>query len=353
MIPAFGSADQVDCMVGFFSSAILASLAPGLATYLRRPDHKFRLVISPILSNDDQKAIEEGVKSIDQVVTELMEQAFITVDLLQQHTLKCLSHLLRNGQMEIKIAVMEDALFHPKVWLFRSQGDLLAAHGSSNVTHAGIRKNIEQVATSKSWEDATQRFTTNEFSEEFARLWENRQEHCIVVPMPDAVRENMLQSYGSAAAPTEDDLRDLYARARQVTEPPPDPIILPVAQFAIPAELHYTDGPFQHQGQAVDAWCGAGFRGVLEMATGSGKTITSMIGAHRLFETRKPLLIVVAAPYVPLIQQWCDEIAPFGLTPTNLTILGGVQKRASELQKIRRRLRTGLDSFAALVRTSC
>jgi hypothetical protein len=37
LIPAFGVADRVDCMVGFFSSAILAALAPGLATYLERP----------------------------------------------------------------------------------------------------------------------------------------------------------------------------------------------------------------------------------------------------------------------------------------------------------------------------
>jgi hypothetical protein len=40
LIPAFGVADRVDCMVGFFSSAILASLAPGLATYLQRPQQK-------------------------------------------------------------------------------------------------------------------------------------------------------------------------------------------------------------------------------------------------------------------------------------------------------------------------
>jgi hypothetical protein len=191
LIAAFGVADQVDCMVGFFSSVILAALAPGLATYLNRLDHKFRLVISPILSSDDHKAIEEGVKSIDEVVKEIIEEALITADLLQQYTLKCLSHLLRSGQMEIKIALMEDALFHPKVWLFRGQGNILAAHGSSNVTQAGIRRNIEQVATSKSWEDSTQRFTTNECSEEFARLWENREEHCIVVSMPDAVRETL------------------------------------------------------------------------------------------------------------------------------------------------------------------
>ena len=43
--------------------------------------------------------------------------------------------------------------------------DVLAAHGSSNVTYAGIRKNVEQVATSKSWLDPTQRFTTDKLKD--------------------------------------------------------------------------------------------------------------------------------------------------------------------------------------------
>ena len=85
------------------------------------------------------------------------------------------------------------------------------------------------------------------------------------------------------------------------------------------------------------------------MATGSGKTITSMIGAHRLYEENNPLLMVVAAPYVPLIEQWCDEIAPFGLKPANLTTAGSAAKRASELQKLNRRLRTGSSDAEVVV----
>jgi superfamily II DNA or RNA helicase len=352
LIPSFAVANQVDCMVGFFSSAILASLAPGLATYLERPDHKYRLVISPLLSSEDCKAIEEGTCTVEEVVNGIFEKATVTVDLLQEHTLKCLSHLLRRGQIEIKIAVMEDALFHPKVWLFRSGDDLLAVHGSSNVTYAGIRKNVEQIATSKSWLDATQRFTTDKLSMEFSDLWHNKQEHCIVIPIPDAIREKLVRTYHSSVVPTEGDLRDLYTRARGLMEPPQEPYEappLPAAPFAIPAGMQYMDGPFRHQGEAVEAWCGTGYRGVLEMATGSGKTITSMIAAHRLYEQHKPLLIVVAAPYVPLVEQWCDEIALFGIKPVNLTIVGGAQKRASVLQKLRRRLRTGLSETEVVV----
>ena len=41
LIPGFQSATHVDCMMGFFSSEILVSLAPGLATFINRADEKF------------------------------------------------------------------------------------------------------------------------------------------------------------------------------------------------------------------------------------------------------------------------------------------------------------------------
>ncbi len=351
LIPGFKAAGKVDCMVGFFSSEVLASLAPGLATYIEGSESSFRLIISPILRAEDQAAIEDGLRSAEEVADRILEDLTVTEDLLQRHTLKCLSWLLREGRIEIKVALMKDALFHPKVWLFENDGDVVAAHGSSNMTYAGIRKNIEQIAISRSWQDPNQRYITDKLGYEFGRLWENKDDSCIVIAMPEAVRQRLLCTYSSETPPTEDDLRALYGRATGFAEEPEsyEPAPVPTTGFAIPDWLRYEDGPFEHQGKAVIAWCEAGYRGVLEMATGSGKTITSMIGAHRLYDGHKPLLIVVAAPYVPLIEQWCDEIVPFGLKPVNLTTARGAAKRAIELQKLKRRFRTGLSDVEAVV----
>ena len=123
----------------------------------------------------------------------------------------------------------------------------------------------------------------------------------------------------------------------------------PTDRFSVPTGLQFEDGPFAHQGQAVKAWCDAGYRGVLEMATGSGKTIAAMIAANRLYADREPLLIVVAAPYVPLIQQWCAEIRPFGISPVNLTTAPGPRGRARELGRIRRQLRHSNGGAQAVV----
>lgn len=347
LIPGFSAADRVDCMVGFFSSEVLGELAPGLATYIANSENSFRLIISPLLRSEDKAAIEDGLRSAEEVAEEILVNLTVTEDLLQQHTLKCLSWLIREGRIEIKVALMKDALFHPKVWLFKNLGDVVVAHGSSNVTYSGIRKNIEQVAISRSWQGSDQCYTTDKLGNEFDHLWENKNDSCTVITMPDAIRQHLLRIYGSESPPTEDDFRALYRRAVCTAEEPT--VYKPKTEFVIPSWLRYEDGPFEHQGKAVNAWCEAGYRGVLEMATGSGKTITSMIGAYRLFEEYKPLLIVVAAPYVPLIEQWCDEIKPFGLNPVNLTVVGSTVKRSKELERLKRRLRLGLSKVEAVV----
>ena len=351
LIPAFQAAGKVDCMVGFFSSEVLASLAPGLATYISDSENKLRLIISPLLRAEDKTAIEDGLRPVDEVADQILEDLTVTVDLLQHHTLKCLSWLLRAGRVEIRIALMKDALFHPKVWLFENDDDLVAVHGSSNMTYAGIYKNIEQIAISRSWQDSNQHYIAHKLQYEFARLWDNKDDSCVVIGLPEVIRQRLLRAYSNDSPPTEDELRSLYGRATGIAEDPEpfEPVPVQPARFAIPDWLEFEKGPFEHQAQAVEAWGDAGYHGVLEMATGSGKTITAMIGAHRLYKKNKPLLIVVAAPYVPLIDQWCDEIAPFGLKPINLTTAGNASKRASELQKLRRRLRTGLSDVETVV----
>ena len=121
--------------------------------------------------------------------------------------------------------------------------------------------------------------------------------------------------------------------------------------LVVPPMLVYRDGDYAHQGRAVDSWCAAGFRGILEMATGSGKTITAMIAAKHLHEHHAPLLVVISAPHLPLIDQWCEEVRPFGITPVNLSTASGPAARRKMVAKCRRRLRHHLSDVEVLVAT--
>ena len=355
LIPCFQTATAVDCMMGFFSSEILVSLAPGLATFLNTSDESLRLIISPLLRAEDKTAIEEGIISPEKIASETLVDVIVTEDLVEQHTLKCLSWLLRKERIKIKIALMKDALFHPKVWLFHQTNDVIAVHGSSNMTYAGIQKNIEQISISKSWDGANQSYITERLRTQFLQLWANEDDACNVVSMPKAIEENLLKTYRSDTPPTEADLGTLY---HQIKHPPTTYEVRKSTKpsFTVPSYLQFEEGPFEHQGKAVKAWCEAGYQGILEMATGSGKTIAAMICAHRLYRAEKSLLIVVAAPYIPLIQQWCDEVSPFGLRAVNLTETNGAKGRAAELGRLKRRLRFGSSKVEIVIvthRTLC
>ena len=351
LIPCFAAATNVDCMVGFFSSEALVSLAPGLATFINRSDGHFRLIISPVIGAADWDAIEAGVMSPETVANDFLDRLVITKDAIQRFTLECLTWMIREGRIKIQIALVKNGIFHPKVWLFHgTDGLMVTAHGSSNLTDAGIRKNVEQIAVAKSWDALNDAYTANALDRQFDELWEHSTEGCVVLDLPDAVRERLVQTYDSDSPPQESDLNSLFQRASMIRSPNGKAAIQrDSADFVIPTGLRYQDGPFAHQGQAVDAWVEAGHSGILEMATGSGKTITAMICAHRLFELTNPLLIVVSAPYVPLVQQWCDEIIPFGIEPVNLTIAGGPRGRARILGRLRRRLKSGSRGVEVIV----
>ncbi len=351
LIPCFQSAGSVDCMMGFFSSEILVSLAPGLATFINSAEGKLRLIISPLLRTEDRDAIANGIASPEDIANATLENFVVTENAIAQHTLKCLSWMLRSGRLEIKIVLMKDALFHPKVWLFRRGDDVIAAHGSSNMTYAGVQKNIEQMSISKSWADTNQQYIAEKLCDQFRELWGNQDTNCTVVSIPEALKENLLSTYNPVLPPTEEEFHTLREQACDLDR---DRSSRPT--FTIPRHLRFEEGPFEHQGRAVKAWCEAGHQGVLEMATGSGKTVTAMICTHRLYSVEKPLLVVVSAPYIPLIQQWCDEISPFGLKAVNLSEASGARKRAAKLKKIERRLRFGRSSIEIVVvshRTLC
>ncbi|WP_241692979.1 DEAD/DEAH box helicase family protein [Haloarcula limicola] len=74
--------------------------------------------------------------------------------------------------------------------------------------------------------------------------------------------------------------------------------------------------PREYQQAAVQRWAAAGGRGVLRMATGTGKTVTSLLtAAHVAEQYDGRLALVIAAPYQHLVDQWADDVQDFGGSP--------------------------------------
>ena len=85
------------------------------------------------------------------------------------------------------------------------------------------------------------------------------------------------------------------------------------------------------------------------MATGSGKTVTALAGATRLQKEVDALLVVISAPYKPLVSQWLEEVSSFGVKP--LSVHGSSAERAHRLDLAIRGLHTGVSKVEVLVAT--
>jgi len=350
LIPAFMTADSVDCMMGFFSSSSLAQLAPGLAEYLSRSEAPLRLIISPYLGSEDKEAMRRATnKELVEMGSELLVKGLPDADALSTHTLDCLVWLLRRERLQIRIALMREALFHPKVWIFRQCSYTAVLHGSSNMTNMGLARNREQLTVSRNWKGEEAAYHVAAFEGEFNSLWSGSDATCLVFDLPTAVRTRLLRDYGKGPAPSPSDFRRLWRRAQKLSETNPHELPISRSALGIPSSINYRRGEYAHQGEAVDAWVRAGNRGILEMATGSGKTITAMICASLLQEGHDKLLVVVSAPYRPLITQWCSEIPSFGVRPINLAGAGGPAGRDRAIKEACRRLHLGISAAEVLV----
>ena len=364
LVPAMASCESVRCMAGFFHSSAFRHLAPGLAAFVNGTDGEFRLLISPVLDNEDRSALRSATAQPDEILARaartILDGAGLSPSALERHTLDCLAYLLAIGRLVIRFVLMPDGgIFHPKVWLFKAETDVVAAHGSSNATTAGMLFNFEAVSIDRNWSgsEALERVVALEGV--FERLWQGEEPSTLTIDLPAGLA--IASELGrSDTPPTIDDFwRAWHVDAAAGLAPPLpaghqlpaiNPIFVSDDALTIPSGLQWQSGSFAHQGQAVAAWEAAGGKGLLSMATGSGKTVTSLICAARLHDAGLPLLVVVAAPYRPLVEQWADEVRAFGVEPVNLARLDR-HERSRAVRDAAMRLERKVTQVEAVVMT--
>lgn len=314
LIPALRASSGFDCMVGFFGGQALRQLAPGLAAFIARSEEPMRLLVSPLLSEQDLAGVKLGLTTAEEVLADAVGASLTDEtaleDALAQHTLHCLAYLLAAGRLEMKVVVIDGGIFHVKEWIFRGGEDLAVLSGSANFTGRAIgRHNVESLHLHRSWRDTDNLEACTESAAEFQLLWAGRKSGARTVPLPTALAEDLIRTYGTDQ-PTEADYDAAAALAGSGDGQEETP-----AEFVVPRYVNIDDGPYAHQGQAVVAWEAAERRGILAMATGAGKTISSLVAARRLLDDQSPLAIVIAVPTKPLLTQWADECIEFGLNP--------------------------------------
>ncbi|MGW5433820.1 DEAD/DEAH box helicase family protein [Streptomyces sp. NPDC004059] len=310
--PALAAATSYDRAVGYFSASVLAVLGQGLDDFAARGG-TMRIIASPQLSAEDVQQIQAGYELravLEQAALRDLEEA--AQDPRAARGLSKLGQLIAEGRLDIKLAYISShdriGIYHEKIGIFRDGHDLVAFKGSANETMPGLVGNFESIEVFRTWEPADSRRAVR-ISQDFDDLWDDRTPLLRVIDFTDAAKAVIQRCAQFTAHPTEPELPSMDGAV--IAYPHPEAL----GRLVIPSELTVRD----YQRQAVERWFAAGGRGILRMATGTGKTLTALCAAAQLtrmlHQRGQGLLTLVVAPYQHLVDQWAKDIAWFGMQP--------------------------------------
>lgn len=261
--------------VGYFSSSALEAFGSPLGEFIANGGH-IRLVTSVELSERDIAAIENGSPKED-ICSERLQQIIETdfADGVGSGTLR-LARLLEIGRLEIQIAVPTTGrgIYHEKIGVFLDDQDFVAFTGSSNESRNAFESNRECVDVYTSWNSRSRALRKRSH---FENLWNAVDRGVEIFTFPDAARKSLIR----------------VCRERTAIEPAPPTV----------------KNKWRHQDDALKAFLDAE-RGVLNMATGTGKTRTALNILRRLFERDEIDTVIVCTDGNDLLNQWHKELLP-------------------------------------------
>jgi superfamily II DNA or RNA helicase len=277
-LPAFKVARRYDRAVGYFSSSALECFAEPLGQFIQFGG-TIRLVTSVELRDEDAAVIESGrsaAEVCEERVLEVIGREFGPGAV--STGVRKLGALLEAGRLEIKIATPARGrgIYHEKVGIFHDEGeDYVAFSGSTNESREALLHNYECIDVYPSWE-ATSRARGK--VAHFEALWAGVASGARTYTFPEAAKRKLIRAIKEAplrggAAGTGDD-----------------------------------EGLWPHQHAAIAELMDKR-RGILEMATGTGKTRTALVILGRLIRSSAIQTAIIASDGNDLLDQWWGDVA--------------------------------------------
>ena len=271
--PSLREAETYWRAVGYFRSSALQALGESLGEFVKNGG-TVRLVTSVELTEDDLRAISKGAGK-EEICSERLASIIDTEFAEGVGTgVARLARLLEWGRLEVKIAVPKSGtgVYHEKIGLFFQGQDYVAFTGSSNESHAAFENNRECVDVYSSWRDPIRAARKRSH---FEALWAMTDPGVDVYPFPEAAKKRLLRIAGVRASD--------------------------------PARPRAAQNKWRHQQDAVRCFLAAQ-RGVLDMATGTGKTRTALQIRTELIDAERIDTTIVCTEGNDLLDQWFAEL---------------------------------------------
>ncbi|MDE8280496.1 DEAD/DEAH box helicase family protein [Erysipelothrix rhusiopathiae] len=285
---------------GFFTMSSLIEVVKGILPMIKK-GYNINIMTSPLFKEDDitfLKQVENELELVTQVMNESLDELVVQEDKI---LLELFAALIRNNSIDIRVIYMNQGIYHEKIGIAEDcESNKIMHLGSLNMTNGGLRKNLESISVFKSWDD----FESIDNNEAYLwSLWNNEIEDLKSISLPIAVQEKIIHTYSTKRNISEI-LEDIDAQESDKTN------------GTIKREL------YRYQEIAINEYLKNGYCHFFEMATGTGKTFTTIQAINKTLITNGATMVFVVVPQIDLIKQWRAEFVKSG-QENNIYLLGG------------------------------
>lgn len=330
-IPVLSNAIRYDRITGYFTSSVLTAASAAFEKFCKRENSKMRMIVGLQLDESDYRHIlfAENPDELDEVMKEMVlsELGSEEIPEFQKSRLSALTWMLKNDKLEIKFGVMlnrntkepmpwEWAKFHGKMAIFSEEThpgqnpelDTAVFTGSVNETMSAWMNNGENLVPNVSWEHGRSQSVVSTCVSDFEKMWAtnglNYEMNVGVYSIVD-LPKHFLRFFTPIHPQDASKWPSNQGGGGKNFEEPTNP---------------NDDAKWVHQKDAVELFLRprekdaeqppmpAGYRGILCMATGTGKTRTALKIVKEMYELKLIDNVIVTTLRGTVLEQWDKEI---------------------------------------------
>lgn len=307
----YEEANEITMALGYFSRTAFCVGTEELMTFIEKNDGVLRFVCNDKLFNDDAEAIENGynLRSIKAVTIDDLKELFAEKGIdsdWKRFSFKCLSYLIALNRLDIRV-VKTDRLVHFKTGYAKDkENNIVAFTGSVNYTLSALLLNHEQLTTFCSWKKPLLQDRISEIVNPVNDLWNEKYTDLSLIKGTD-IAEYIREKYPVSDA---EELGEEYAILKKKIIKNGRKIKIVNSNgnsglfFHFPNEIQIRP----HQKRALSNWEKNHFKSIFAMATGTGKTLTSLFAVNDFNFEHKVSGLLVIVPLNDLVDQWGKDI---------------------------------------------
>ena len=359
---------KIQFKLGYFSTTSISTLSYGFAQFIINGG-EIDFLINNFVSDDDYNLLNNSIEFDNQVTSKFVEKILNDLEELNdvlskkqsQHFFNCLRFLIDNKRLNFfPVTTKNGEISHYKEALFWDNNDnVINIVGSCNFTYKGIVCNGESFIINRSWGSDSEVANISNEIEKYSTIFNKKSNEFIYLTNKDLI--NVI--YDKTVPLSEKELLEeeidlISLEKNENIDSLKINKIANVLKYKFDQTLEkisntpkfpFGNKPRDYQVRAYENWVLNNYSGIFGMATGTGKTKTSLNCILNEYNKQNEYYVLILVPSIALLEQWEQEVIDFNFK--NILTVGGGSNWEKKLSNYVSNLRAGVKRNIVIIST--